>query len=101
MSVDWRQELRDKCIQSVINLYFKSDNDGSDLEDDVDDAMEINWKLAVISGEALETRDKLQLFFKEHDAENKLLRCVVSLTTKVENMPIKSKEHKTISDFFK
>lgn len=42
LSVDWRQELRDKCIQSVINLYFKSDNDGSDLEDDVDDAMEIN-----------------------------------------------------------
>lgn len=42
LSVDWSQELRDKCIQSVINLYFKSDNDGSDLEDDVDDAMEIN-----------------------------------------------------------
>ena len=42
LSVDWRQELR-ACIQLVINPNIESDDDGFDLEEDVDDAME--WKL--------------------------------------------------------
>ena len=46
MSVDWRQELRTECIQSVINPNGESDDYGSDLEEDVDDAMEINSKPA-------------------------------------------------------
>ena len=50
---DWGQELTAECIQSVINPKVKSDDDGSDLEEDVNDAMEINSKPAVNSGEAL------------------------------------------------
>ena len=68
LSVDWRQELRVKFIQSVINPNVESDDDGSDLEEDVDDAMEINSKPAVNLGEALAMLDKLQLLFEENDA---------------------------------
>ena len=42
------------------------------LEEDVDDAMEINSKLVVNSGETLAMLDKLQFFFKENDAENEV-----------------------------
>ena len=45
--------------------------------------------------------DKLQLFFEENDAENEILRTVVSLTKKVEKMRIQSKKQKTINDFFR
>ena len=100
-SVDWRQVLRARCIQSVINPNIESDDDGSDLEEDVDDAMEINSKPAVNSGEALAMLDKLQLFFEENHAENEVLRSVVLLTKTVEKMRIKSKKQKAITDFFK
>ena len=81
-SIDWRQELRSECIQSFINPNVESDNDGSDLEEDIDEAMEINSKLAVNSGEALAMLHNLQLLFEENDAENEVLRSVVSLTKK-------------------
>ena len=93
LSVDWRQELR-ACIQLVINPNIESDDDGFDLEEDVDDAMETNSKPAVNSGGALAMLDKLQLFFEENDAENEALPCVVFLTKKVERMRIKSKKQK-------
>ena len=79
-SVGWRQELRSECIQSFINPNVESDNDGSDL--DIDEAMEINSKLVVNLGEALAMLDNLQLLFEENDAENEVLRSVVSLTKK-------------------
>ena len=100
MSVDWRQELRAEFILPFINPNVEFDDDGSDFEENVDDAMKINSKPAVNSGEALTMLDKLQLFFKENDAENEVLRRVVSLTKKVEKMRIKSKKEKIISDFF-
>ena len=100
LSVDWRQELKVKCIKSVINPNVESDDDGSDLEEDVDDAMEIDSKPAVNSGEALAMLDKLQLFFEENDTENKVLRSAFSLK-KVEKIQIKSKKQKTICDFLK
>ena len=68
------QELRAKCIQPVINPNFESEVYGSNLEEDVDDAMEINSKPAVNSGKALAMLGKLQLFFKNIDAENKVLQ---------------------------
>ena len=94
VSVDWRQGLRAKCIQSVINTNVESNDDGSGVEEDVVDAMEINPKAAVNSGEALEMLDKLQLFFEENDAESEFLRSVVSLTKNVQKMRrIKSKNY--------
>ena len=77
LSIDWRQELRAECIQPVINPNVESDDDGSDLEEDVDDAMEINSKSAVNSGEALTMLDILHLFFEENDAENEFLRSAI------------------------
>ena len=41
LSVDWRQELRAECIQSVFDPNVESYDDASDLEEDVDDAMVI------------------------------------------------------------
>ena len=67
-SVGWRQELRSECIQSFINPNVESDNDGSDLD--------------INSGEVLAMLDNLQLLFEENDAENEVLRSVVSLTKK-------------------
>ena len=68
--------------------------------EDVDDAMEINSKPAVNSGEALAMFDQLQLFFEKNNAENEVLQSFASLTKKVEKMIIKSKKQKTISDLF-
>ena len=62
-SVDWREELRAKCIQSVTNQNVEPDNNCSESE-------EIHSKSALNSGEALAMLDKLQVFFEENDAEN-------------------------------
>ena len=72
----------------------------SESEDNEEDAMEIDSKSAVNSGEALAMLDKLQVFFEENDAENEVLRSVTSLTKKVEKMRIESKKQKNITDFF-
>ena len=82
LSVDCRQKLRAECIQPVINPNIESDDDGSNFEEDVDDAVEINSKPAVNSGKALAMLDNLQLFFEENHAGNKVLRSIVSLTKK-------------------
>ena len=97
-SVDWREELRAKCIQ---NQNVEPDDNCSESEDNEEDAMEIDSKSAVNSGEALAMLDKLQVFFEENDAENEVLRSVTSLTKKVEKMRIESKKQKNITDFFK
>ena len=92
--------LRAKCIQSVINPNAESDNDGSNLEQDVDDAMEINSKPAGNLGEALAMLNKSQLLIQENDAENKVFRTFVSLTKKSwENMN-EIKETKNYQWFF-
>ena len=75
-SVDWREELRAKCIQSVTNQNVEPDSNCSESEDDEEDAMEIDSKSAVKSGEALAMLHKLQVFFEENDAENKVLGSV-------------------------
>ena len=56
LSVDWRQELKATCIHSVINP--NGDFDIFDSEEHVDDAMEINSKPAVNSGQPLTMLDK-------------------------------------------
>ena len=79
-SVDWGEELRTKCIQSVINQNVETDDNCSESEDNEDDAMEIDSKSAVNSGEALNDA--------ENDAENEVLQSLTSLTKKVEKMRI-------------
>ena len=77
-SVDWREELWAKCIQSVTNQNVEPDNNYSESEDNEEDAMEIDSKSAVNLGKALAMLDKLQVFFEENDAENQVLRSVTS-----------------------
>ena len=77
------------------------DNNCSESEDNEENAMEIDSKSAVDSGEALAMLDKLQVLFEENDAENEVLRSLTSLTKKVEKMRIESKKQKSTTDFFK
>ena len=67
--VDWREELRAKCIQSVTNENVEPDNNCSESKENEKDAMEIDSKSGVNSGEALAVLDKLQ----ENVAENEVL----------------------------
>ena len=76
------------------------DNNCSEFEDNEENAMEIDSKSAVDSGEALATLGKLQVLFEENDAENEVLRSLTSLTKKVEEMRIESKKQKSITDSF-
>ena len=100
-SVDWREELRAKCIQSVTNQNVEPDDNCSESEDNEEDAMEIDSKSAVSSDEALAMLDRLLVFYEENDAENEILRSVTSLMKKVEKMRIESRKQKNITDFFK
>ena len=72
-SVDWREELRAKCIQSVTNQNVEPDDNCSESEDNEEDAMEINSKSAVNSGKALAMLENLQIFFEENDAYDEFL----------------------------
>ena len=77
------------------------DDNCSESEDSEEDAMRIDSKSAVNSGETLAMLDKLQVFFEENDAENEILQSVTSLMKKVENMRMESKKQKNITDFIK
>ena len=68
--------------RSVTNQNVEPDDNCSNSEDNKEDAMEIDSKSAVNSGEALAMLDKLQVFLEENDAENDVLRSVTSLTKK-------------------
>ena len=100
-SVDWREELRAKCIQSVTNENVEPDDNCSESKENEEDTMKIDSKSAVNSGEALAMLDKLQVFFEKNDVENEVLRSFPSLAKKVEKMKIESKKQKNITDFFK
>ena len=63
--------------------------------------MEVASKSALNLGEALAMLDKLQVFFENDDAENKVLLSVISLTKKVGKMRTEFKKQKNITDFFK
>ena len=69
-------------VQSVTNQNVEPDDNCSNSEDNKEDAMQIDSKSAVNSGEALAMLDKLQVFLEENDAENDVLRSVTSLTKK-------------------
>ena len=72
-SVDWREELRAKCIQSVTNQNVEPDDNCSESEDNEENAMEIYSKLVANSGKALAMLDNLQVFFEENDAYDEFL----------------------------
>ena len=96
-SVDWREELWAKCIQSVTNQNVEPDNNCSESEDNEEDAMEIDSKSAVNLGKALAMLDKLQVFFEENDAENQVLRSVTSLTKMVEKLRIQLRNKQNLN----
>ena len=62
-SVDWREELQAKCIQSVTNQNVEPDDNCSESKENEEHAREIDSKSAVNSGEALAMLDKLHVFF--------------------------------------
>ena len=100
-SVDWREELRAKCIQLVTIQNVEPDDHCCESKDNEENEMKIDSKSAVNSGEDLAMLDKLQVFFEGNNTENEVLQNVTSLTKKVEKMGIESKKQKNITDFFR
>ena len=93
-SVDWREELGAKCIQSVTNQNVQPDDNCSESEDNEEDAMEINSKSAVNSGKALAMLENLQIFFEENDAYDEFLWSVTSLMKRVKKWEYNLKSKK-------
>ena len=98
LSVDWRENLRAKCVQAAIDPSIESENSESEEDDDV--FLDSEPTAAVTSEEALQMLDKLQLFFENNGSEIEVLNSVTSLTKTVEKIHIESKKQKKITDFF-
>ena len=81
-SVDWKEELPVKCIQSVTSQNVEPDDNCHKSEKNEEDAIKIDSKSAVNSGKALVMLDKFQVSFEENDAKKEVLRNVTSLTRK-------------------
>ena len=64
--------------EEAVETVSDSDEDGPD------DAMEVDGEPVVTSKEALEMSDKLLVFMESNDPDTEDLRCVSSLTKKVE-----------------
>ena len=64
--------------EEAVETVSDSDEDGPD------DAMEVDGEPVVTSKEALEMLDKLLVFMESNDPDTEDLRCVSSLTKKVE-----------------
>ena len=101
-NVDWRQDLRARCVQSILNTSDEPGEDASDTEDDDDEDEWMDIPSEEITAiEALEMLDKLQAFFECNEEEDNSARSIAMLTSEVERMRIKAKKQKIITDFFR
>ena len=97
--VDWRETLRQECVDEVVN--GKEETIDSDLDDE-DDASESSSSDATVTAkEALYLLDKVQLFAAYNDEQGNLQKAVVDITSMVEDFSIHSKKQSSITDFFK
>ena len=97
--VDWRETLRQECIDEVVN--GKEETIDSDLDDE-DDANESSSSDATVTvKEALYLLDKVQLFAAYNDEQGSLQKAVADIISMVEDFSIHSKKQSSITDFFK
>ena len=96
--VDWRETLRQECVDEVVNGKQTID---SDLDDE-DDANESSSSDATVTAkEALYLLDKVQLFAAYNDKQGSLQKAVADIISMVEDFSIHSKKQSSITDFFK
>ena len=97
--VDWRDTLRQECVDEVVN--GKEETIDSDLEDE-DDANESSSSDATVTAkEALYLPDKVQVFAAYNDEQGSLQKAVADIISMVEDFSIHSKKQSSITDFFK
>ena len=96
--VDWRETLRQECVDAVVN--GKEETIDSDL-DDQDDANESSSSDATVTAKkALYLLDKVQLFAAYNDEQRSLQKAVADIISMVEDFSIRRKQS-SITDFFK
>ena len=92
--VDWRETLRQECVDEVVNV-------DSDLDDE-DDANECSSSDATVTAkEALYLLDKVQVFAAYNDEQGSLQKAVADIISMVKDFSIHSKKQSSITDFFK
>ena len=97
--VDWRETLRQECVDEVVN--DKEEKIDSDLDDE-DDANESSSSDATVTvKEVLYLLDKVQLFAAYNDEQGSLQKTVADIISMVEDFSIHSKKQSSITDFFK
>ena len=97
--VDWRETLRQECVDEVVNC--KEETIDSDLDDE-DDANESSSSHATVTAkEALYLLDKVQLFAAYNDEQGSLQKAVADIISMVEDFSIHSKKQSSITYFFK
>ena len=87
--VDWRETLRQECVDEVVN--GKEETIDSDLDDE-DDANESSSSDATVTAkEALHLLDKVQLFVAYNDEQGSLQKTVadiISMVTRRNNLQL-------------
>ena len=97
--VDWRETLRQQCVDEVVN--GKEETIDSDLDDE-DDASESSSSDATLTAkEALYLLNKVQLFATYNDEQGSLQKAVADIISMVEDFSIHSKKQSSITDFLK
>ena len=93
--INWRQKLRNECIEEVLNVETaKSDLVGKDK----DESQESSSSSKIAPKEASSLLDKVHLFATYN--ENKDLQHRIDDITTIEGISIRAKKKASISDFF-
>ena len=97
--VDWRETLRQECVDEVVN--GKEETIDSDLDDEDDANESSSSETTVTAKEALYLLDKVQLFAACNDEQGSLQKAVADIISMVEDFSINSKKQSSITDSFK
>ena len=94
--IDWREKLRNECIEKVLNVETVS----SDLEDeDEDESQESTLSSIITTKEAFSLLDKVDLFVT-YNENNNLQHSILNIITTIEGISIRAKKEASIKDFF-
>ena len=94
--IDWREKLRNECIEKVLNVETVN----SDLADeDEDESQESTLSSIITPKEAFSLLDKVHLF-ATYNENNNLQHSILDIITTIEGISIRAKKEASIKDFF-
>ena len=94
--IDWREKLRNECIQEVLNM----ETTNSDLEyEDEDKSQESSSSSIITPKKALLLFDKAHLF-ATYNENNDLQRRIDDIITTIEGISIRARKQASITAFF-